>query len=276
MRFSLVLATVGRVSELERFLQSLDAQTYRSFELIVVDQNTDDRLVPTLERYKRRFAIVHLRSEPGLSRARNVGLQHVTGDIVAFPDDDCLYLEDLLEKVVKWFEANPGWDGLTGRSVSDNGRPSAARWDSQAGALNLWNVWRRAISFTIFLKKKVLDVVGEFDEEVGAGAGTPWGSGEETEFLIRALKREVQIYYEPDFVVFHPEKQPDPSRALSYGAGMGRVLRKHNYPLWFVCYQLLRPLGGALLSFSMGNFNRAKYHVAVLRGRILGWLSREQ
>ena len=45
VKFSLILATVDRVTELERFLERLDRQTFRDFELFVVDQNTDDRLV---------------------------------------------------------------------------------------------------------------------------------------------------------------------------------------------------------------------------------------
>ena len=53
IKFSLILATVDRVTELERFLDSLDRQTFRDFELFVVDQNTDDRLVPILASYRR-------------------------------------------------------------------------------------------------------------------------------------------------------------------------------------------------------------------------------
>ena len=58
IKFSLILATVDRVTELERFLSSLDRQTCRDFELIVVDQNPDDRLVPILAPYQASFLIV--------------------------------------------------------------------------------------------------------------------------------------------------------------------------------------------------------------------------
>lgn len=63
----------------------------------------------------------------------------------------------------------------------------------------------------------------------------------------------------------------DAAKIYSYGCGMGRVLRKHNYPLWFVAYNLLRPFGGMLLSVLMGNFPKANYHKAALTGRFNGW-----
>ena len=91
MKFSLILATLNRTGEVDYLLKTLDRQTYRNFELIVVDQNADDRLVPLLAPYQANFPILHLQSAKGLSRARNVALEHVSGDIVAFPDDDCAY-----------------------------------------------------------------------------------------------------------------------------------------------------------------------------------------
>src|SRR5271168_3016732 len=97
-RFSLIVATIGRTEEFGFLLQSLAEQTFRDFELIVVDQNSDDRLIPFLEHWNGTVAglantpgslsaIIHLRCAPGVSRARNLGLQYCTGEILAFPDD---------------------------------------------------------------------------------------------------------------------------------------------------------------------------------------------
>ena len=102
LKFSLLLATVGRTAELERFLSSLDAQTYRNFDLIVVDQNPDERLAALVQSYAGRFPVLCVKSTPGLSRARNAGLRYVSGDVIAFPDDDCWYPPDLLRKATLW------------------------------------------------------------------------------------------------------------------------------------------------------------------------------
>lgn len=276
MRFSLVLATVDRTREVVRFFEYLDKQTYRDFELIVIDQNPDHRLVPILEPFRDRFPIMHLKSEKGLSRARNVGLKHVSGDIVAFPDDDCWYPETLLDSVVSFFKHNPDVDVLTGRPADEKGRSVGGRWDKNPGPVNVFNIWRRHISFTIFLKKHVVDQVGFFDEKLGVGAGTPWGSGEETDYLLRALQAGFRLFYNPDITVHHAQHVAQYNRqafrrAYSYGAGMGRVLRKHEYPLWFVLYEWAKSGGGGFVSLLRGRFGKARHHWSALSGKVAGW-----
>src|SRR5258707_9390843 len=120
MKFSLILSTVGRTQELARFLEHLDRQSYRFFELIIVDQNPDEILEPLIRQYKERFPLQHRRSGRGLSRARNAGLQDFSGDIVTFPDDDCWYLPDTLEQIAHVFDENSNYDGFTGRGVDDS------------------------------------------------------------------------------------------------------------------------------------------------------------
>ncbi|NDJ24086.1 glycosyltransferase [Nostoc sp. B(2019)] len=283
MKFSLVLATLNRTVEVEHFLQTLNTQTYRNFELIVIDQNPDDRLLEFIQAYQNSFPILHLRSAKGLSLARNVGLQHISGDIVAFPDDDCAYPQDILEHVAHFFTNHPEWNGLTGRSVDQQGKDSGRHGDSPPGPINRFNVWRRGISYTIFLRKSVVMEIGVFDESLGVGANTPWGSGEETDYLLRAINKG--LYYDPAVTVTHPIKltqtqliQPNVSKDKSYSKtyayamGRGRVLRKHNIPLWFVIYNWGRPLVGVALSLLQGRLDRVGSYWATFQGRVQGWL----
>src|SRR5262245_42317411 len=196
MRYSILLATFGRTAEIHHFLRSLAVQTWRDFELIVIDQNADDRLVELLEPYRGQFRLRHIRSAPGHSRAFNAGLAHITGEIVAFPDDDCWYDPDLLERVERLFRQNPLCGGITGREIVPPGYSSGGRWDPRPGLLTPSNIWRRAITFSIFLRRSVVEGA-RFDESLGVGAGTAWGAGEETDFLLRAIQRGHSVYYDP-------------------------------------------------------------------------------
>lgn len=277
MKFSLVAATLGRTAEMERLLASLNSQTHRDFELIIVDQNSDDRLVSVLEPYRTRFPIMRVSSERGLSRARNVGLEYATGDVVGFPDDDCWYPPDLLENAARLLRECPEVDGISGRATDESGSFDA-RFDQMAGLLEIPNVWRRTSSFSIFVRRRVFESIGGFDEELGVGSGTVWGGGEDIEYALRAVRRGLKIYYDPALVVFHPHALASgyremSGRAYSYGAGIGRVWQKHDYPVRLVAYSLLRPAGGAALALLSARPDKARYHWNGFRGRLRGWLS---
>lgn len=274
MKFSLVLATVGRVEELRRFLSALKSQNCPNVEVLLVDQNSDERLKPLLTNYSSELNIERIRCAPGLSRARNAALPRLTGGVAAFPDDDCWYPPGLLHRVAQFFSDHPGCAGITGRHMLPTEAPSPG-WDRRAGWVTRKNVWRRGISFTIFLRKEVVDSVGDFDERLGAGS--PGGEGEETDYLLSALAKGFRIYYDPNLLVFHPNlrRYDVAARKKQYtdAMGLGRLLRKHHYPVPLVSYFFVRPLGGTLFKFVTGRPGEALRHWAMFRGRIAGYRS---
>ena len=251
MTFDLVVATIGRVKELERLLASLERQTHRDFRVLVVDQNEDERVERVLSAHPSLHA-ERLWSPPGLSRARNVALPHVRAEVIAFPDDDCVYPDDLLERVAALLAT--GLDGVAGREPW---------WTTSAATLTRENLWNRAISFTIFLRRDVVDRVGRFDEALGL----PASSGEEIDYLIRALDAGAHIEYDPTIVVDHPSKPIDLTAVGARdGASIGRILRKHRYRPRVVARMLVRPAAGVLL-----DPRRARFHLATLGGRLRGY-----
>jgi glycosyltransferase involved in cell wall biosynthesis len=278
VKFSLILATVGRVRELERFLASLAIQTYRDFELIVIDQNQDDRLVPLLKNYENHFQVKHLRSAPGLSRARNAGLRHITGDIVGFPDDDCWYPQRLLDGIEKFLKGDTHWDILTVAPLNEKGAFFLGRGSLHRGYLTQSSVWKSAISWTLFIKRHVAEAVGPFDEKLGIGSGTRWQSGEETDFLVRAMKMGFSMWSEPDLAVYHEAAYirfglPDARKTYRYALGMGHVLKKNGYPIVPTSYFILKPLAGALLMLAAARPREALRYCCMFSGRLLGYAS---
>jgi glycosyltransferase involved in cell wall biosynthesis len=103
--------------------------------------------------------IKHLVTQPGLSRARNLGLKAVSAEVVAFPDDDCWYPATLLEQVRNLLSNTKGCDGVIGHSVDDTGKVILP-WNDQAGQLSLSMSWRRALTYTYFIRKNVVDITG--------------------------------------------------------------------------------------------------------------------
>lgn len=259
MKFSLILCTVNRTKELKFLLDSLLSQTYKNFEVIVVDQNKDERVLKVLNRYSE-LNIIYLKSEIGLSKARNVGLKKATGKIVAFPDDDCIYPEKLLENVCIFF-SNSNYDILMGKTIDKTGKVVAGK--PVIKPQDLKPSYILGSSTTLFVKKS-LDVV--FDERFGLGG--IFYAEEENDLLFRLLKEGYKGYYEPNInYVYHPPSDLDFSnykRARLRAKGLGVFIAKHLFTkegaFFFVKYNLIRPLFGALLYFLKKDIKKSKFY----------------
>jgi glycosyltransferase involved in cell wall biosynthesis len=275
MRVSLVTATVDRKDELGALLGSLAAQRFKDFEVVIVDQNDDDRLVPILSAYPM-LSLLHIRSSVrALSSARNLGLAHCIGEIVGFPDDDCLYLPHTLAMVDAKFTADPALSLLSGPAISSHGTLSSGRWSKVSGPITIANVWTSVIAFNLFIRRDLLSVIGGFDEALGVGAR--FGSAEETDLTIRVIHAGGKTVYDRTLQVTHPDKQLTPiavTRAFAYGAGLGRVLRKHKIAKPIASQFFVRPLGGMLVGLARFRLLHVHYYWKTLRGRMHGYFAK--
>ena len=275
MKFTLILATLGRSIEVAKFFESLKNQSFHDFDVVLVDQNTDNRVFKIYNQYRKFFSIDYIRTnQKGLSRARNLGLCRKLGEFVVFPDDDCCYPVDTLQKVNNLFlETNI--DIISGQPVDFKENPLINNYLKKDAEVNLNNVWNAGISFTLFFRKKVIEDVGCFDEMLGVGSNTFYGSGEETDYLIRALKQHYRMKFVSDVKIYHPRKtstgdKKELGRALLYGGGLGYVLKKHHYSKKKQLLCLIRPLGGTILAILQLDFHLAMFRINTLRGRIRG------
>lgn len=246
MKISLILCTIGRKNVLKRFLESLIIQTYKNFEIILVDQNEYGFLDSIISQYQEKLDIVHLRSGPGLSKARNKGLAYAEGDLIGFPDDDCEYEAYTLFKIYNIFLKMPSIEVLIGDHV---GEFSSNPKESLKQVSNRYNLFLcKGISFVIFFRKTQNNKALIFDEDMGVGSGTIYGSGEETDMLLKLLYRGCKIYKTRSLQIRHdlfsyPLNIDEASRkANRYGLGRWYLLKKHNFPLIFKIINILYPL----------------------------------
>lgn len=135
MFLSVIICTYRRAGDLERLLPCLAAQTYRDFEVLVVDGSGDDPSVTdTVARFQREHAgpiDLRLIAAPrGLTRQRNVGLRNSTGDVLCFLDDDVTFGSEFLASTVALLQ-QPGMDDVGGIGACDAANPPEAitgRW----------------------------------------------------------------------------------------------------------------------------------------------------
>ncbi len=278
---SLILCTINsekRLDEIERLLESVRQQSYSNIEVVVVDQNYSFDLPLFLTRWEGSIKLRIVRSGVGLSKSRNVGLAVATYSVVAFPDDDCWYPTDVLDRVMRLFAEQASVDGFFGRGCDAAGRDIARFKDTEA-AVTKFNVFETSASITMFIRAAAISAVDGFDEELGLGSGTRWTGGEDYDLPIRMLAAGASLRYLPSLVVHHP--RPDSEygeslvrRATTQSPSFGRLLKVHGYPRWFAAYRIARPLGGAVVALCGRNRWGVRYHLEVVRGRVKGYSSR--
>jgi glycosyltransferase involved in cell wall biosynthesis len=277
MKFSLIITTRGRTHELKRLFQSLKDQTQQDFEVVLSDQNIDDRLLPLIKEFGSELKFIHLKSSGGASRGRNQGIVKASGDIFGFPDDDCAYPAPLLEQVADFFQTNVQYGYLSCRSVADDGNDSVTRYAKRASAINKLTIHSQCVEFGIFIRRAQLGDI-RFDEKMGVGASTPWHSDEGPDIILRLEAAGIRGYYDPRFAIWHAQPvtsydAKDIDRTYRYACGNGYFYRKHQYSESFFMYQMGRTFCGLLLALVTLQMGKARLYLARLRGRWRGWQS---
>lgn len=273
---SLVVPTIGRPAQLVRLLASLNRQTRRDFEVIIVDQGAEDggEALPTKG---WSFPLRHLRTpaERGASRARNRGWREARGRYLVFPDDDCWYPDNFLAAALGEMEARD-LDALTGRPTDLHGRTINGRFEAQAGWITRRNAWTTQIEWLAVFRRGLIERLGGYDEEIGVGAASPWQSAEAQDLMLRALGQGARCWYDPDLNGHHDELGRDGTddavrrKARRYGRGAGFVLRKHRLGWATSAYWVGRPAAGALLAAASGRTGLARLHAGTALGRLEG------
>lgn len=226
-RISLVMATVGRYVEPQEFVQSLLRSEYdlKRVELVVVDQNNDNRLEKQLKQYTDKMKIIYLRvNQKGLSAARNIGLEYCSGSWIGFPDDDCQYFPETLQRVKEAFLSFPQAQAIMG-GIKDQGRQDRIRsWPKDITSLTKWNFYTKFSSVGLFVRKEVADTQ-RFCVRLGAGAD--FGAAEDADYVYNLLRLGPVIFY-PPLEIYHPEGGLGSCQKItSYGLGFGGFCRKN-------------------------------------------------
>lgn len=216
-----VICTRNRPEQVHRAVSSVLANSFRAFELIVVDQSTDgqtrDRLATSRDPRLRYYAT----NTVGVAISRNMAIRAARADIVVFTDDNCICDRDWLAAIRAEFDADPEAVGVYGRVVPHDDRGCPA-WDCicRPGDLlcpaAIQATERRVIEQpaiprlvlgggnNMSFRKEAFRRVGLFIETLGPGSRI--GTGEDTEFTYRLLYNHCRLIYSPRPVVEHDNR----------------------------------------------------------------------
>jgi GT2 family glycosyltransferase len=251
-RVSVVICTRDRPDTVGSALDSVAAQDYPDFEVLVVDQSRGDETERIVEDARRRFPgirLLRLRT-PGLSRAYNAGIRGADSELVAFTDDDVVAPADWLRTIATAFAHHPGVGLLYGQVLIP---PELQARENRDGVTPALPISRREIldrrhGFRVFgmganfaARRSLFERVGDFDEVLGGGG--PLQSSQDFDFVYRAFRAGESTLLEPDVVVYHHGFRTHdewPATMRSYGVGVGGFCFKHvrlgdAYAAWLLC-----------------------------------------
>jgi glycosyltransferase involved in cell wall biosynthesis len=165
---SVIIPTYNREQYLRKALDSVLAQTYQRFEIIVVDDGSTDNTRTMLSAYKESVRYVYQENQ-GISKARNTGIRNSHGDCIAFLDSDDYWLPEKTELQVALLQKHPEYGMVASRcssvrldgSFREKNRPGTSGWVLE----NLFQANFIRTSAAI-IRKECFHEVGLFDEEL--------------------------------------------------------------------------------------------------------------
>lgn len=231
---SLIVGTLNRADYLSYCLESLKKQTYKDFEVIIIDQSTENDTQNMIESLNWSQVIYKRVTFKGLSKARNEAIKVSSGDTFCLIDDDAYYESDYLANVAKHIkkDKNQIISGVLFNTKTNCDFVDYSKLKDEK-ALSYWKVTRYCPSPAISFPKELVEEIGMFDEEFGVGA--KYGAAEETDLLLRGMKKGFQVIHYKDVRARHPHDkvagngiEEDKSKSYSYSYGIGAMYKKNT------------------------------------------------
>ena len=168
---SVIIPTCNRGWVLQEAIDSVLAQDFEDFELIVVDDGSTDNTGEMLDSYEQDLIVIR-QSNRGVSAARNRGIAEAAGLLIAFLDSDDLWLPRKLSRQVDFFNSNP--DAVINQTeeiwirngVRVNPRTRHHKFSGM--------IFERSLALclvspsAVMTKRSLFDEIGLFDEDLPA------------------------------------------------------------------------------------------------------------
>lgn len=188
-KISVIIPTYNRSNRISRAIRSVLAQTFKDFEIIIVDDASNDNTEEIVKAFNdARIKYIRHQKNCGAAASRNTGIKMAKGDFIAFLDDDDEWIPEKLEKQIKIFQENESILGVVycgyvrideeTQKIIDDWYPT-----------NKGNVFKAVLSFgwmatpSLLIKKECFEKCGLFDEQLKIA--------EDGDLLIRIAK----VYY---------------------------------------------------------------------------------
>ena len=259
MRFSIIIPVYNRSQEVDELLESLCAQTFKDFEVVVVEDGSSEKCDTVCEKYANRLALsYHFKPNSGPGPSRNYGAERSQGEYLIILDSDVIVPENYLETIEEELDREP-CDAFGGPDRAHESFTTIQKAINYAmtsffttggirgGKKKLDKFYPR--SFNLGIKKSVYEALGGF---------APMRYGEDIDLSTRIFKGGYSCRLFPEAFVYHKRRVKFSSffRQVKH-SGEARVELKKKYPETFKLVHLLPAafVAGNLLLVMLGIFH---------------------
>lgn len=213
---SVAVVTRNRKRDLQKCINSIINQTYKKYEVIIVDNASTDGTVEAIERMYPEAKIILMHRNLGCPEGRNVAFANCRGDIIVSIDDDANLAQDVLEKCIKYFEANENL-AILGFNINKKANSSKSK---KAKYTHLFSGGACAV------RKAILQKTGYFPENF-------FRQAEEIDLALRIIDNGYTILFSPYIVVYHNAIYRNNKLFLYYACRNDLSIIILRYPLRF-------------------------------------------
>ncbi|NJX14688.1 glycosyltransferase family 2 protein [Tamlana crocina] len=190
--FSVVIPLYNKEKYIKETLNSVLAQTFQDFEIIIVNDGSTDKSLSIVEAFQNKKITVYSNKNHGLSFTRNFGIKKAKAQYVAFLDADDLWAEDFLETSFNVINKHPNNNVFTSkekpfRNVKDISLVKSNEPIEEIVISDFDTHSKFLVGFSSFVaNKNTFNDIGFFNETVNYG--------EEYDFFIRCFSKYPLVY----------------------------------------------------------------------------------
>ena len=167
-KVSVIIPTYNRANTIKRAINSVLQQTFKNFEIIIIDDGSQDNTEEVIQNLNNSYIIYKKIPHSGVSRARNEGITISNGDLIAFLDSDDKWVNTKLQKQVQYLNNNTQFPAChTNEIWIKNGIRinQGKKHKKYAGNFFIPSLKLCLISpSSVIIKKEIFDQIGKFDE----------------------------------------------------------------------------------------------------------------
>lgn len=211
MKLTVVVITWNKKDLLRNCLKSLDRQTYKNFQIIVVDNGSKDKTLEFIRKYYPKVRTISLKRNLGFSIAANEGIKASNSEYIILLNNDTVVDKNFVKYLFESLDNNRKYCGCTAKIIDYSNKnilASAGDMMNDVGQsfsrglgdrIDKFNEAEEVFFITggaSIFRKKVFEEIGFFDEDY-------FIYGEDSDWCFRAQLFGYKFYFEPKAVVYH-------------------------------------------------------------------------